>query len=421
MPRVTEAKLLLSATVLLAAAVVFFHLSGGRAAASATRVFALAGGSYWAVHLLQYRCRPESDPLLLPLAAWMSLLGLIFLYRLDPELAARQAVWVTLGLGGLAFFLVLPGYLVLAEYKYLGAGVALVLLAATLLVGAKAGGAKSWLELGFLRFQPVEAVKLLMIVFLAGYLDEHRALLQTNWRQWGPIGLPVLHALLPLLAIWGLSLFLVAFQRDLGGALLLFGTLVAMLYLATGRALYLVAGFLLLAVGFAAGYYLFDHVRVRIQVWLDPWAQVHGAGYQVVQGFFSLAAGGLWGTGLGLGQAHYVPAVATDYLFVALAEEMGLAGALGLLSLYLLFTWRGFRLALNAAESVGRLLAGGLTALFALQTLLITGGVTGLLPLTGVTLPFFSYGGSATVVYYLLLGLLLQVSGHQSGRLEGGG
>lgn len=407
--------------MLLAAAVVFFHLSGGRAAASATRVFALAGGSYWAVHLLQYRCRPESDPLLLPLAAWMSLLGLIFLYRLDPELAARQAVWVTLGLGGLAFFLVLPGYLVLAEYKYLGAGVALVLLAATLLVGAKAGGAKSWLELGFLRFQPVEAVKLLMIVFLAGYLDEHRALLQTNWRQWGPIGLPVLHALLPLLAIWGLSLFLVAFQRDLGGALLLFGTLVAMLYLATGRALYLVAGFLLLAVGFAAGYYLFDHVRVRIQVWLDPWAQVHGAGYQVVQGFFSLAAGGLWGTGLGLGQAHYVPAVATDYLFVALAEEMGLAGALGLLSLYLLFTWRGFRLALNAAESVGRLLAGGLTALFALQTLLITGGVTGLLPLTGVTLPFFSYGGSATVVYYLLLGLLLQVSGHQSGRLEGGG
>lgn len=407
--------------MLLAAAVVFFHLSGGRAAASATRVFALAGGSYWAVHLLQYRCRPESDPLLLPLAAWMSLLGLIFLYRLDPELAARQAVWVTLGLGGLAFFLVLPGYLVLAEYKYLGAGVALVLLAATLLVGAKAGGAKSWLELGFLRFQPVEAVKLLMIVFLAGYLDEHRALLQTNWRQWGPIGLPVLHALLPLLAIWGLSLFLVAFQRDLGGALLLFGTLVAMLYLATGRALYLVAGFLLLAVGFAAGYYLFDHVRVRIQVWLDPWAQVHGAGYQVVQGFFSLAAGGLWGTGLGLGQPHYVPAVATDYLFVALAEEMGLAGALGLLSLYLLFTWRGFRLALNAAESVGRLLAGGLTALFALQTLLITGGVTGLLPLTGVTLPFFSYGGSATVVYYLLLGLLLQVSGHQPGRLEGGG
>lgn len=409
MLRAVEAKLLLSSTALLALAVAFFYLEGKLAPATGGWVLALLGGAYWLMHLFKRWRWPQADPLLLPLAAWMNLLGLIFLYELAPSLAERQVLWILTGIACLAALTFLPDYLSVVEYKYIGAGLALLLLAATLILGAKAGGAKSWLEVGFLRFQPVEVVKLLMVVFLAGYLDEQQELLRVNWRQWGPFGLPAPQAMLPLLIIWGLSLLLVAFQRDLGAALLLFATLVVMLYLSTGRPLYLVAGLFLLALGFAAGYYLFAHVRERVQVWLNPWSAASDAGYQIIQGLFSLAAGGLVGTGLGLGHAHYVPAVATDYLFVALAEEMGLAGALALIGLYLVFTWRGFRIALEAADGVGQLLAGGLTVLFALQSLVILGGVTRLLPLTGVTLPFFSYGGSSMVVSYLLLGLLQQV------------
>lgn len=420
MPRALEGKLLLSSTVLLALGLAFLCLEGKLDPATGGRVGFVLGGAYWSVHLLQRWRLTQADPLLLPLAAWMNVLGLIFLYELDPVLATRQVGWIVAGLAALAALVLAPGYHAVVEYKYVGAVLALLLLAATLVVGARAGGAKSWLEIGFLRFQPVEAVKLLMVVFLAGYLDEQQELLRVNWRQWGFLSLPAPQAMLPLLSLWGLSLLLVAFQRDLGAALLLFATLVLMLYLSTGRPFYLVAGSILLALGFAAGYYLFAHVRERVQVWLDPWSVANGAGYQIIQGLFSFAAGGLLGTGLGRGQAAYVPAVATDYLFIALAEEMGLAGALAFISLYVLFAWRGFRIALEAPDSVGQLLAGGLTVLFALQSLVILGGVTKALPLTGVTLPFFSYGGSSMVVSYLLLGLLQKVSCRRAAPVAAG-
>lgn len=405
---------MVTATLQIAVAAVFFFLQGKLDAGTA----AIAAGSlalcYWLAFIIKNWRWPGSEPLLLPLAAWMNTLGLVFLYQLKPEMAARQLIWIMIGLLFLTLLGFVPRYFTLVEYKYIGAGIALALLVATLLAGTTGGGARSWLQLGVLRFQPVELVKIIMVVFLAGYLEDQMELLQVTWRQFGPLGLPAPQALLPLLVIWGVSLLLVASQRDLGGALLLFVTMIAMLYLATGRRLYLGAGFILLLMGFGAGYLLFGHVRERVQVWLNPWAAYHGPGYQVVQGLFAMASGGLVGTGLGLGHPGSVPAITTDYLFVAVAEEMGLAGALALVGLYLIFTWRGLRIAINAPDRVGQLLAGGLAALFGLQCLIIMAGVAKLLPLTGVTLPFFSYGGSSTVVSYLLMGLLLEVSRSRS-------
>ncbi|MGB9886252.1 MAG: FtsW/RodA/SpoVE family cell cycle protein [Moorellales bacterium] len=402
-----EVKLVASASlfVLLIWGLLYLnHETGGRL----WRLAALAGG-LWAGYGLKRRCWPDADPLILPVIHALNLLGLALLYRLEPSLADRQILWVLVGLAGLAVIGLIPDYRFLLEYKYTGAVLTLALLAATLAVGVEAGGARSWLAVGVLRMQPVEAAKLLMVIFLAGYLEENRELLRANWRPWGSIALPAPQALVPLATIWGLSLLLVAFQRDLGGSLILFCTLVAMLYQATERRLYLAAGGLLLLLGFGTGYVLFDHVQSRIRAWLDPWSQAYGTGYQLVQGWFALAAGGLLGSGVGVGYPHLVPAVTTDYLFAALAEEMGLLGGLGLLALYLVLTWRGFRTALRAQDSAGCLLAGGLSSLLALQTLILLGGVTGMLPLTGVALPYFSYGGSSMVVSYLLAGLLLQV------------
>jgi len=416
MNRGLEAKLLLIVSLFLLLLVVHLYRSGE----GGERLWRLAGllGGYWAVYAVKRWRWPQTDTVLLPATYLLNLLGLVELYGLEPALADRQVLWVLIGLGGLCLLALLPDYRTLLEYRYSAAVLALVLLGATLAVGTRIGGAKSWLSLGVLRFQPVEAVKLLMVVSLAGYLDEHRELLSVNWRSWGRIGLPAPQALVPLGAIWGLSLLLVAVQRDLGAGLILFCTLVTMLYLATGRSLYLVTGAALLLAGLVAGYHLFGHVQERIRVWLDPWSEAYGAGYQVLQGLFALAEGGLVGTGVGRGYGHLIPASATDYLFAVLAEEMGLAGALGVIGLYLILAWRGFGIAAQSQDAAGSLLAGGLTALLALQSLVLLAGVTRLFPLTGVTLPLFSYGGSSTVVFYLVIGLLLQLGGRRIGPEE---
>jgi cell division protein FtsW len=371
----------------------------------------------WVTYLIKRVRWPFSDTFLLPVAVFISFLGMIFLCRLDPVLAEKQAVRVALGLGAVGLLSFLPGYRALVEFKYLAAAVALSLLAATLVFGVAVGGAKSWLEIGPIRFEPVELVKLLLVVFLAGYLEDQNELLRVNWKSLMGIGMPAPQATLPLLVIWGISLLLVAFQRDLGGALLLFLTFMVMLFLATGRRWYLGFGGVLLVLGVLFSYFTFDHVRERVGAWLNPWPEAHGTGYQLVQGLFGIAGGGLLGTGLGGGHPELVPAVATDYLFVALAEEMGLAGSLGLISLYTALVCRGFRVAMLAKDLAGSLLAAGSTALLALQALVILGGILRFMPLTGVTLPFFSYGGSSTLVSYLFVGLLLKVS-YESGRLR---
>ncbi|MGB9825546.1 MAG: FtsW/RodA/SpoVE family cell cycle protein, partial [Desulfofundulus sp.] len=221
----------------------------------------------------------------------------------------------------------------------------------------------------------------------------------------------------PLIAMWGVSLILLIFQKDLGAALIYFSTFLAMVYASTGRVAYICLGGALFLAGAAGSYALFEHVRLRVEVWLNPWRYVETAGYQVVQSLFALAAGGLTGSGLGGGLPLFIPAVHTDFIFAAITEEMGLAGGLGVLMIYMLFVYRGFLIALASPDDFACLLATGLTALMGLQAFIIMAGVTKLLPLTGVTLPFLSYGGSSLVANFIILGLLLNIS-HETELLK---
>jgi len=228
--------------------------------------------------------------------------------------------------------------------------------------------------------------------------------------------LPPLRYLAPLLTIWGLSLVLMIFMKDLGTSLLFFGALLALLYVATGRFFYVLVGLVLFIVGAVGLYFLFPHVQTRVDIWLDPWADPSGRGYQIVQSLFALAEGGLFGRGLGRGYlilpsgSTIIPNLETDFIFSAIGEELGLAGAVGIILLYLIFVYRGCRVAVRSRDDFTRLLAVGLTSIFALQAFLIMGGVIKLIPLTGITLPFVSYGGSSIVANFALLGLLLRAS-----------
>lgn len=359
--------------------------------------------AYWAVHFVLKITHHRGDQYLLPLAAVLTSLGLVFLFRLDPDLARRQVVWSVVGL--LVLVAVVMGgrdYERLTRYPYLYLTGGLFFLFLTVIAGTRMGGAKSWLTLGSFSLQPVEAVKVLVVLFLSGFLEEKRELMleQSRWRStWGP-----------LLTAVVLSVLLLVVQPDLGSALILLAVFLAMIYLATGRRRYVLLGGLLFAAGSWAAYGLFSHLRARVAVWINPWSDPQGAGYQIIQSLFSLGSGGILGTGMGMGYSQVIPHVATDFIFAAMGEEMGLLGSAGIALLYLLFGYRGFRAALRAPDGQGTMLAAGLTFLVTFQAFIIMAGVSKLLPLTGVTLPFISYGGSSLVISYLILGLLLNVS-----------
>ncbi len=362
-------------------------------------------------YLLLEKWGANGDLLLFPLTSMLNVAGLLIILRLAPEFAERQFIWLSVGL--LAFLLTVRGlrnYKSLEDYKYIYIFSGLLLLLATILFGVEAGGARSWIELGFLRFQPSELVKIILVIFLAGYLEEKKEILTAGTRNILGIPVPSLQYAGPLLVMWGLSLVMLVFQRDLGTALIYFGTFLAMIYISTGRWPYIFTGALLFSLGGALGYYLFAHVRVRVTVWLNPWLDIDGKGYQIVQSLFAIGSGGMYGTGLGLGQPSLVPAAHTDFVFSTWSEETGLLGAAALLIIYCLVIYRGFRIALKSKTGFGTLLAAGLTSLVAIQTLVIIGGVIKLLPLTGITLPFISYGGSSLVSNYILLGLLIKIS-----------
>lgn len=359
-------------------------------------------GGFWGVHYILRSTQHYGDQFLLPLAAVLTAFGLTFLFRLDTGLAYRQIIWTMVGL--LVLVLVTLGfrdYQRLEQYPYLFLSLGLLFLIITILVGTRIGGAIRWLTLGSFQMQPVEAVKVLMVMYLAGYLSDKRELMVhgAGLHTWGP-----------LVAAIVLAMLLLVIQRDLGSALILLATFLAMLYLATAKLRYVVAGGGLFALGAIQAVFLYPYLRTRIAIWLNPWADYYGAGYQIVQALISLGSGGIFGTGLGLGYSHMIPAVATDFIFITMGEEMGLLGSLGIILLYLIFALRGFRAAIRAPEEKGVLLAGGLTVLTTVQALVIMAGVTRLLPLTGVTLPFISYGGSSLIISYLILGLLLNVS-----------
>lgn len=382
-------------------------------------------GLYLAAHVVARIFLPYADPYLLPLAALLTGLGLTMIYRIDPDLALRQGLWVVVGLSlYAALTVVVRDYRALDGFKYtLGvAAIVLLVLPAVPGLGATINGATLWVRLGPIAFQPGELAKVLLVVFLAGYLRDKREVLS---RGLGRAGIPSPKHGGPLLAIWGGAMLVLFQTNDLGGGLLYFSVFLAMLYVATGRWPYVAVGLGLFAAGAYGLYHVVPRVEERVSIWLDPWSDPQGSGYQLVQSIYSLAAGGLFGTGLGQGVLlsptgdPYIPFLETDFIYSALAQELGLAGGAAIVLLYVVLAYRGLRIAMLADDGFSKLLATGLTVAVGIQAFIILGGVTGLIPLTGITLPFVSYGGSSIVANFLVLWALLAVSNRVNARLAG--
>lgn len=355
---------------------------------------------------------PRADPFVLPIAATLAALGQLMTSRLEPALGPRQGIWVIIGLGALMLVALLPSIDWLRRYRYTWATCALLLQVLTLVFGRdpNGSGAALWFMVGPVSIQPMEVVKLLLVVFLAAYLDEYRELIAETGRRIWRIRLPPLPYLAPILVMIGGALALFWLQKDLGPALLFSTVLLAMLYVASGRFSYVAIGVALLVLGFVAADRVFEHVHTRIVIWRDPWPFRDTLGYQLVQALYALSSGGVLGTGLDLGAPRYIPAVHTDFVIAAIGEELGLAGTLAVVSLFVLLVQRGFLIALRARSGFSMLLAAGLTVVVALQALIILAGTLELIPLTGITLPFVSYGGSSVVANLLVIGLLLRIS-----------
>ena len=378
-------------------------------------------GGYVFAHLVVRWLAPQADPVFLPTAVLLAGLGFAVIYRLNADLAGAQTLWLLLGLGLFALtLLVIRDYRQLDHFTYtIGLlGIIMLLLPLAPGIGRTVRGARLWVGIGPLQFQPAEIGKVLLVIFLASYLNARKELLAVATRRLGPLALPEPRHLAPLLVAWGISLIVLFLERDLGSSLLFFGIFVVMLWVATGRAAYLVLGVLLFALGAPFGYVAFEHVQDRVTVWLNVFDPnlIRDEGFQLAQSLFAMATGGIAGTGLGQGQPGFIPDAHTDFVFAAVGEELGLLGTIALLLLYVLLIFRGYRAAVASPDGFGQLLAAGLSTILALQTFVIIGGVTRLIPLTGITLPFVSYGGSSLVANMVLLALLVRVSSGAVGR-----
>ena len=367
-----------------------------------------------AAHLATRRLAPSGDGLLLPLAGLLNGIGYVFIARVDEDLAGLQAGWTAVGiLAYVATLFVIRRTRDLERYRYtfMLVGIGLLLMPLVPGLGRTINGARIWVSFGPVNFQPGEFAKIVLAIFFASYLAEkHRILAVTTWKI-GPIkNLPDPKHLGPVMAAWGASLVVMLAEKDLGSSLLFFALFVVVLWVATERWAYLGLGMGLFAAGALFAWRSFAHVQDRVDVWLDPWTKFDGAGYQIGEATFSLAAGGLAGTGLGLGDPTRIPAAATDFIFAAIGEELGLLGSTAIVVAFLLIVGSGLRIAMRADNSFDKLLAAGLTAIIGLQSFIIIGGVIRLVPLTGITLPFVSYGGSSLVANYVLLALLLRIS-----------
>lgn len=354
-----------------------------------------------------------ADPLILPTAALLHGLGYVMIARLSDRWAGLQATWSLVGVTAFVVTLVFvqkPGDLRRYQFTSLALGVALLLLPLVPGVGFTSGGARIWVSIGAINFQPGEFAKILLAVFFAAYLAERRELIAAGRRSFMGVRIPEARHLAPILVAWGVSVVVMVGERDLGSSLLFFTLFVVMLWVATERVAFLVSGLTLFSAGAVIAYKLFDHVQTRVDIWLHPWDQYTGRGYQPIQGLFAMANGGLAGTGLGLGDPGAIPAAHNDFIFAALAEELGLFGATAILAAFVLLVGAGMRTALRAQRDFEKLLAIGLTTIVAVQTFIIIGGVLRVVPLTGVTLPFMSYGGSSLVANYVLLAILIRIS-----------
>jgi cell division protein FtsW (lipid II flippase) len=382
-------------------------------------------GVFLAAHLVTRATVPFADPYLLPIAGLLSALGVTEIYRLHPDDAFKQGFWIIVGvvLFAAVLYVLHRDYRRIESYKYLFGLTAIGLLVLPILpvLGQTVNGARLWVHVGPLQFQPGELAKIMLIVFLAGYLREKREVLaQGRLKDFGP-----------LLVIWGIAMLVLLETRDLGGGLLYFGIFLAMLFVATGRMAYVLAGIALFLVGSVGVWKVTPHVQERVTDWRHPWtdhpvycpsAPGHLAlrqncqSYQIVQSMYSISHGGYTGTGLGrgtvttLGGTQLIPYAKTDFIFSVIAQEIGLVGTAAFLLVYMVFVLRGVRIALLAQDGFSKLLALGLTFAFALQAFIIVGGILRIIPLTGITLPFVSYGGSSVVANFVLLAGLLLVS-----------
>jgi len=369
-------------------------------------------GLGFGAHLMNRRFAAAADPVFLPIALLLNGLGYVVITRLDGDLAALQSTWTAIGIGGYVVTLILlPRVRLLESYRYLLglAGIFLLMLPLVPGLGREINGARIWASVGPINFQPGEFAKIALAAFFAAYLVDSRELLRSRLelRDLAPIGLA-----------WAGSLGVMVFERDLGSSLLFFTLFVVVLWVASERWIVLAVGGAMFVVGAVASWMMFGHVQKRVDIWLDPFADPKGDGFQVVEASFALADGGLTGTGLGRGEPTRIPFVETDFIFAAIGEELGLAGSVAVLMAFLLLVGSGLRVALRAERVFEKLFALGLTTLLAVQTFVIVGGVLRVVPLTGITLPFVSYGGSSLVANYVLLGLLVRMSHEQRVALQ---
>jgi peptidoglycan glycosyltransferase len=424
--RNAEAALLAAAAIVASMGVALVNFASGTGFdAQVALTFLVFGVSFGSVHVALRRWAPEGNPYLFPIAAFLAAIGFTQIYRLDPELASIQR-WSLLLAGAVTTAVLLllrdEGVTMLRRYRYLFLAAAVLLLLLPLLpeswplYGSEVNGSRLWVRLKLpvgtrsLSFQPGEIAKVLLVIFLASYLaDRHVAMAMTG-RKIGPLRLPEPRQLGPILIAAGASFAVLVYQRDLGASLLLFALFITMVYVATGRAAYLVTGLALVLTGGYIAYQQFDHVQRRVFAWLHPFDDFADAGYQIAQGLFAMGSGSLTGSGLGLGRPDLIPAASTDFIFASVAEEMGFAGSIAVLVGYGLLIAAGFGIAIRSRDIFRKFLAFGLTMVIAVQSIIILAGVLRLFPVTGITLPFMSYGGSSLLANMVLVALLVRAS-----------
>ena len=416
--RTTELLLLIAAAFPVTLLYAMYVVTTGAALSFQTLAVPLGlFAAFAAAHIGVRIFAPGADPAILPVVFTLSGIGITFVTRLQPDASLGQVIFLFLGVALMVGTLaVVKNLEVIKRYKYVLGIAGIILLVLPMFIGTEIYGSKLWIKIGGFQFQPGEFAKVLIVLFLAGYLAENRELLSISNRTVLGIKFPRLRLLYPLFIVWGVCLLVVAFERDLGSALLFYTIFLIMLYVATGRVSYVIIGLALLAVGAFGMYQIMSHVQVRVAIWLDPFSDAQNLGYQIVQSLFSLADGGLAGVGIGKGMADIIPVVASDMIFAAIGEEMGLLGGSAVLLLFMLFAVRGLTTAARAKSDLAAFSAAGLTAAISFQAFTIVGGVTKLIPLTGVTLPFMSQGGSSLLASFVIVALLLRAGDEATGR-----